>query len=81
MKLTTTASGRIAGSKRQISETLCTIAERKKQWIGKTTAGTSEEKLLMLVNKFKAVIAIGIALTVFFPVYRLMQTVLSQTER
>ena len=31
----TTASGRIAGSERQIGEALCSIAERKKQWIRK----------------------------------------------
>ena len=35
VKLTTTASGRIAGAKRQIGEALCLIAGRKKQWIGK----------------------------------------------
>ena len=34
-KMTTTASGRIAGSKRQIGKALCTIAGRKKQWIEK----------------------------------------------
>ena len=37
VKLTTTASGRIAGAKRQIGEVLCTIAGRKKQWIKKNT--------------------------------------------
>ena len=31
----TKATGRIAGSKRQIGEALCSIAGRKKQWIGK----------------------------------------------
>ena len=31
----TTASGRIAGSERQIGEALSSIAERKKQWIRK----------------------------------------------
>ena len=35
VKMTTTASGCLAGSKRQIGEALCTIAGRKKQWIGK----------------------------------------------
>ena len=60
----TTASGQMAGSKRQIGEALCTIAGRKKQWIGKNT--TSQEKLLRPVNKIKAIIAICIALTVFF---------------
>ena len=35
VKMTTTASGRIAGSNRQIGEALCSIAGRKKQWIGK----------------------------------------------
>ena len=35
VKMTTTASGRIAGSKRQIGEALSTTAGRKKQWIGK----------------------------------------------
>ena len=35
VKMTTTASGRIAGSKRQIGEALRAIAGRKKQWIGK----------------------------------------------
>ena len=35
VKMTTTASGRIAGSKRQIGKAPCTIAGRKKQWIGK----------------------------------------------
>ena len=31
VKMTTTASGRIAGSKRQIGEALCAIVARKKQ--------------------------------------------------
>ena len=35
VKLTTSATGRIAGQKRQIGEALCTIEERKKPWIGK----------------------------------------------
>ena len=35
VKITTTARGRIASSKKQIGEALCTIAGRKKQWIGK----------------------------------------------
>ena len=35
VKMTTTARGRIAGSKRQIGKALCTIAGRKKQWIEK----------------------------------------------
>ena len=35
VKMTTTASERIADSKRQIGKALCTIAGRKKQWIGK----------------------------------------------
>ena len=35
VKMTTTASGRNAGSKRQIGEALCAIVGRKKQWIGK----------------------------------------------
>ena len=35
VKLTTAASGRIAGQKRQMGEALCTIAGRKKQWVGK----------------------------------------------
>ena len=35
VKMTTTASGRNAGSKRQIGEALCAIVARKKQWIGK----------------------------------------------
>ena len=35
VKMATTASGRIAGSKSQIGKALCTIAGRKKQWIGK----------------------------------------------
>ena len=35
VKMTTTAKGRIAGSKRQIGEALSTIAGRKKQWIEK----------------------------------------------
>ena len=59
-----TANGRIAGSKRQIGEALCTIAERKNQWIRKNTK--SQEKLLRPVNKMKAIIAICIAFTVFF---------------
>ena len=37
VKLTTTASGQIAGAKRQIGEALCTLAGRKKQWIRKNT--------------------------------------------
>ena len=65
VKMTTTASGRIAGSERQIGEALCSIAGRKKQWIGKKYT-TSQEKLLMLVNKIKATIAVCIALMVFF---------------
>ena len=56
VKMTTTASRRTAGSKRQIGEAPCTLAGRKKQWIGKNTS--SREKLLMLVNKFKAIIAV-----------------------
>ena len=64
VKLATTTSRRIDSSKRQISEALCTIAREKEQWIGKNT--TSQEKLLMPVNKIKAVIAICISLTVFF---------------
>lgn len=35
VKLTTEATGRIAGQKRQIGEALCTVAGRKKRWIGK----------------------------------------------
>ena len=35
VKLTTSARGPIAGAKRQMDEALCTIAGRKKQWIGK----------------------------------------------
>ena len=35
VKLTTSATGRIAGQKRQIGEALCTIERRKKPWIGK----------------------------------------------
>ena len=63
MKLTTTASGRIAGSKRQINEALCTIAgkkaiDRKKYYVTRTAAHTSQ--------KIKAVIAICIALTVCY---------------
>ena len=65
VKMTTTARGRIAGSKRQIGEALCTIAERKMQWIGKKNT-TSQEKLLMLFNKIKAIIAVCIALTACF---------------
>ena len=34
-KMTTTASGRIAGSKRQIGEALCTIAGKKSNGSGK----------------------------------------------
>ena len=67
MKLTTTASGLIAGAKMQIGEELCTIAGRKKQWIGKEYYAT--KKLLMPVNKIKVLIAICIALTVFFLLY------------
>ena len=51
VKLTATSSGQIAGAKRHIGETLCIIAGRKNQWIGKNT---SQEKLLMSVNKIKA---------------------------
>ena len=64
VKMTTTASGRIAGSKRQIGEALCTIAGRKSNGLEKNTS--SQEKLLMLVNKIKAIIAVWIALTVLF---------------
>ena len=64
VKLTTPPSRRIAGSKKLTGEAVCPIAGRKKQWIGKNT--TSQEKLLMLVNKIKAIIAIGIALIAFF---------------
>ena len=35
VKMTITASGQIADSKRQIGEALCTLDGRKKQWIGK----------------------------------------------
>ena len=65
MKMTTTASGRIAGSKRQIGEALYTIAGRKKA-MGREKNTTSQEKLLRLVNKIKATVAVCIALTVFF---------------
>ena len=47
VKMTTTASGRIAGAKRQISEALCTIAGRKKAMDQKKNT-TSQEKLLRL---------------------------------
>ena len=65
VKMTTTASGRIAGSNRQIDEALCTIAERKKA-INQKKSTTSQEKRLRLVNKIKALVAVCIALTVFF---------------
>ena len=61
----TTASGRIVGSKRQIGKALCTTAGRKKAMDRKKNI-MSQEKLLMLVNKIKAIIAVCIALTVFF---------------
>ena len=61
---TTTTSKRVACSKRQIGETLCTIAGKKKQLIENNT--TSQQKLLMPVNKIKAIIAICIAFTVFY---------------
>ena len=58
-KLTTTVSGRIAGSKRKIGEALC-------------TAG----------NKIKTIIAICIALTLFFFVmHHFMQTVKFKRKR
>ena len=65
VKMTTTASGRIAGSKRQIGEALCTIAGRKNA-MDREKNTTSQEKLLRLVNKIKAIVAVCIALTVFF---------------
>ena len=64
-KMTTTASGRIAGSKRQIGKALCTIAGRKKQWIEKKyyvirkTAQATQQKS-------RPTIAVCIALIVFF---------------
>ena len=63
--MTTTASERIAGSKRQIGEALCTTAGRKKA-MNREKNTTSQEKLLGLVNKIKAIVAVCIALTVFF---------------
>ena len=63
VKLTTTTSGRIAGSKKQIGVALYYCWE-KKQWVEKNT--TSQEKLLVLVNKIKAITAICIAFTAFF---------------
>ena len=65
VKMTTTASGRIAGSKRQIGEAMCTIAGRKNAMDRKKNT-TSQEKLLRLVNKIKAIVAVCIASTVFF---------------
>ena len=64
VKLTTTTSGRIAGSKKQIGVALCTIAGKKSNESKKNT--TSQEKLLILVNKIKAIITICIAFTAFF---------------
>ena len=49
VKMTTTASGRIAGSKRQIGEALCTIAGRKKAMDRKKNT-TSQKKLLRLIG-------------------------------
>ena len=65
VKMTTTASRRIAGSKRQIGEALCTIAGRKKA-MDREKNTTSQEKLLRLVNKIKAIVAFCVALTVLF---------------
>ena len=67
VKLTATASGRIAAAKMQIGKELCITAGRKKQWIGKEYYAT--KKLLMPVKKIKVLIAICIALTVFFLLY------------
>ena len=63
VKMTTAASGRTAGSNRQIGVALCTIAGKKSNGSAKNT---SQEKLLMLVNKIKAIIAVCIALIVCF---------------
>ena len=63
VKMTTAASGRTAGSNRQIGVALCTIAGKKAMDRQKNT---SQEKLLMLVNKIKAIIAVCIALVVCF---------------
>ena len=80
VKMTTTASGRIAGSKRQIGEALCCIAVRKKA-MNREKNTTSQEKLLRLVNKIKAIVAVCIALTVFFGNHHFMQTVVLKLER
>ena len=67
VKLTTTASGQYAGAKRQIGEALCVLLLQKNQWIRKNT--TSDEKLLIPVNKIKAITGICFALPVFFLSY------------
>ena len=61
VKLTTTTDGRIAGSKRQLRAIAGKAMDRKNT--------SSQENLLMPVNKIKADIAICIALTVFFLQY------------
>ena len=80
VKMTTTASGRIAGSKRQIGEALCTTAGRKKA-VNRKKNTMSQEKLLRLVNKIKAIVAVCIALTVFLVIHHFMQTVVLKLER
>ena len=65
MKLTTTASRRIAGSKRQISGgSIRTIAGKKSNGLEKMIH--HKKNLLIPVNKIKAIIVICIALTVFY---------------
>ena len=67
MELITTASGRIAGSKRQIGEALCTIAGKKSNELEKILR--DKKSLLIPVDKIKAIIVICIALTVFYLQY------------
>ena len=70
-KLTTTASRRIAGAKGQIGEVLCAIARKKNQRIRKKYYVT--RKLLMPVNKIKAITAICFAKKVSYKLIGLIQ--------
>ena len=56
MKMTTTASGRIAGSKRQIGKALCTITGRKSN--GSEKKYHVIRKTAHLLKKIKAIIAV-----------------------
>ena len=67
VKLTTTASGQYADAKRQIGEALCVLLLEKKAMVWKKYY--FKKKLLISVNKIKAIKDICFALPVFFLSY------------